>query len=207
MAERRIQTIADLQPDPRNARRHTQRNVGMLVDSLQEVGAARSIVVDENGVILAGNATVEAAGEVGIERVRVVDADGETLVAVRRTGLTPEQKARLALLDNRVAELAEWEPEVLATLAADGVRLDDMWNEAELSALEEEGATARAAQTLDAEPGSQERLGKSSHLVRIVLYVDEVRDIERAVAATGMPNRGEAFLRICREWMAAHATG
>ena len=39
----------------------------MIADSLQVVGAARSIVIDEDGMVLAGNDTIEAAAEVGIE--------------------------------------------------------------------------------------------------------------------------------------------
>jgi len=39
--------LGDLKPDPQNARKHTRRNVGMITDALQEVGAARSIVIDE----------------------------------------------------------------------------------------------------------------------------------------------------------------
>ena len=58
MAE--IEHIGELKPDPKNARRHNPRNVGMIVDSLRAVGAARSIVIDEKGNILAGNATIEA---------------------------------------------------------------------------------------------------------------------------------------------------
>lgn len=112
--------LRDLTPDPKNARKHNPRNVGMLVDALQEVGAARSIVIDEEGVVLAGNATIEAAAEAGITKVVTVDADGETLVAVRRTGLTPEQKTRLALYDNRVAELADWDESVLTELRDEG---------------------------------------------------------------------------------------
>src|SRR5436190_20864954 len=84
--------IRDLKPDPENARSHGPRNVGMMVDSLHAVGAGRSIVIDEEGVILAGNGIVEAAAEAGIERVQVVEADGNTIIAVRRTGLTPAQK-------------------------------------------------------------------------------------------------------------------
>jgi ParB-like chromosome segregation protein Spo0J len=95
------QPLDNLTPDPRNARHHPERNLSLLATSLQEVGAARSIVVDEDGVILAGNATVTAAAQAGIHRVRIIDTDGSELVAVRRTGLTPEQKRRLALLDNR----------------------------------------------------------------------------------------------------------
>ena len=114
-----IQTIEDLTPDPRNARRHTPRNIGVIERSLNEVGAARSIVIDEDGVILAGNATTEAAMQAGITRVRVIEADGNELIAVQRRGLTPEQKVKLALADNRAAELAEWEPDVLAEIAAE----------------------------------------------------------------------------------------
>jgi len=50
--------LTALVPDPRNARRHNGRNLALIEASLREVGAARSIVVDEGGVILAGNATV-----------------------------------------------------------------------------------------------------------------------------------------------------
>ncbi len=121
--------IGQLKPDARNARRHTPRNVGTIVAALHEVGAARSIVIDENDVILAGNATVEAAGQAGIERLRVVDADGDEVIAVRRRNLTPEQKRRLALFDNRAAELAEWDEGVIAGLVEDtdlsGIFTDD----------------------------------------------------------------------------------
>lgn len=56
-----ITHIGQLTQDPKNARSHTARGVGMIEEALNEVGAARSIVIDEAGVILAGNATVEAA--------------------------------------------------------------------------------------------------------------------------------------------------
>jgi hypothetical protein len=133
-----INTIADLKQDSRNARKHTPRNVGMIEKSLGEVGAARSIVIDELGNILAGNATVEAAANAGMERVQVVDTDGETIIAVRRTGLTPEQKVRLALYDNRTAELAEWDSEVLAGLVEEGVDLSTFWSPYELGKLGQE---------------------------------------------------------------------
>ena len=108
--------LRDLKPDPQNARKHTPRNVAMVVDALQEVGAARSIVIDEKGVVLAGNATIKAAGQAGLGRVKVVDADGSEIIAVWRTNLTERQKKRLALYDNRAAELAEWDSDVLSDL-------------------------------------------------------------------------------------------
>lgn len=130
-----INHIADLKPDRANRRRHNPRNIGMIADALQEIGAARSIVIDDEGNILAGNGTVEAAAQAGIERVRVVDADGEEIIAVRRSGLTEEQKRRLALYDNRTAELAEWDVDQLLADLDNGDDLWSFWRPEELDAL------------------------------------------------------------------------
>ncbi len=100
--------IKDLVPDPANRRSHNPRNIGMVVDALHEVGAARSIVIDEDNVVLAGNGVLEAAGEAGITRLRVVEADGQEIIAVRRSGLSASQKRHLAIADNRTSELATW---------------------------------------------------------------------------------------------------
>ncbi len=127
-------TLADLKPDPRNARRHNPRNIGMIEKALNEVGAARSIVIDEDNVILAGNGVVEAAAQAGIERVRVVEADGNEIIAVKRSNLTPEQKQKLAIYDNRTAELAEWDTDVLGELAAE-IDLGEMFSDVELAKL------------------------------------------------------------------------
>ncbi len=132
-----ITSIADLTPDPKNARAHTPRNVGMIEQGMGEVGAGRSIVIDEAGVILAGNATVEAAQQAGITRVQVVDADGETLIAVRRSGLTAEQKVKLALFDNRSSELSGWDAGVLSAIAED-VDLSSMFFPHELANILEQ---------------------------------------------------------------------
>jgi len=136
MSDDKVTQITELQPDPRNARKHNTRNIEMIGESLHEVGAARSIVIDENNVILAGNGVIEAAPQAGITRVRVIEADGSEIIAVRRTGLSPAQKQRLALYDNRAAELAEWDATVLADLAQDAdVALDQMFDAAELDEL------------------------------------------------------------------------
>ncbi len=127
-------TVSDLFPDPRNARAHSERNLELIAQSLTELGAARSIVVDEAGTILAGNATVQAAQQAGLIGVRVIDADGSELIAVRRSGLSPEQKRRLALFDNRTAELASWDTDILASLTED-TDLAALWEADELHEL------------------------------------------------------------------------
>jgi len=130
-----ITHIKDLIPDPKNRRAHTPRNVGMIVDALHAVGAARSIVIDEAGTVLAGNATIEAAAEAGITRVRKVVADGNEVIAVQRLGLTPDQKRDLALYDNRTAELASWDVAQLAADLDEGVDLSGQFTEEELAAV------------------------------------------------------------------------
>lgn len=130
----KITHISQLTPDPINARLHTESNMAVLEKSLEEVGAARSIVIDEDGRILAGNATIEAAGNLGIEAVQVIQADGNTIIAVQRTGLTEEQKTRLALYDNRAAELASWDPLNLRRLA-DEYEIADIFGGDTLAAM------------------------------------------------------------------------
>jgi hypothetical protein len=108
--------ISQLLPDPDNLRQHNPRNIGMIQEGIHEVGLARSIVVDEDLMVLAGNGVVEAAAAAGIRRVRYIDADGDELIAVRRSNLSEEQKKRLAIFDNRTSELSQWDASALRDL-------------------------------------------------------------------------------------------
>jgi hypothetical protein len=148
--------IKHLVPDPHNRRKHTPRNVGMIVDALQKVGAGRSIVIDENNEVLAGNATIEAAGEAGITHLKVVDASGDEIVAVRRTGLTMEQKRDLALYDNRTGELAEWDIEQLMKDAEAGIDLSSFFESDELTTLLALGEPPEGQTDPDAVPDERE---------------------------------------------------
>jgi len=127
--------ITTLFPDVANPRKHGARNLAVMADSLKAVGAARSIVISETGEVLAGNGIMEAATRAGIRKVRIVDTDGTTLVAVRRAGLTPEQARDLKYFDNRAGELAEWDPSQVATDMAGGLDLRPFWTPEEEAAL------------------------------------------------------------------------
>lgn len=114
--------LTDLQPDNKNANRGTKRGRVAVAKSLQEFGAGRSVLIDRDGRLIAGNKTVEQASAAGIQDVIVVQTTGSQLVAVQRTDLSlDDPKARgLAIADNRAGELGlEWDPEVLAELSAD----------------------------------------------------------------------------------------
>jgi len=126
-----VMTVDQLQADPHNRRRHDERNIGMVADALRQVGAARSIVVDEADLILAGNGVVEAAKQAGITRIRIIEADGTEVIAVRRRGLTDEQKRALAMFDNRTAELSEWNYDQLRADRAAGLDLQPFWTDGE----------------------------------------------------------------------------
>ncbi len=134
MGKSKIKSLKDLKPDQKNARKHNPRNIGMISDALREVGAARSGVIDEEGNILAGNGTYEALSEAGIEKVKVVEADGNEWVVVQRKGLSAEEKKRLALFDNRTQELSDWEPDVLGDFDKNSPDLlEGMFTDKELS--------------------------------------------------------------------------
>jgi len=112
-----VTSIKDLKSDHKNARRRTDRSASLIAESLKRYGAARSIVIDEEGRILAGNGTVEGAKKAGINNVRIIEAEGDELIAVRRIGLSEDEKVGLALADNRSSDLSEWDNEMLRQLS------------------------------------------------------------------------------------------
>lgn len=131
--------LADLTPDSQNVNAGTKRGGDMLRRSLQQYGAARSIVVDQDMRVMCGNQTVEAAGQVGIEDLIVVPTDGTKLVVVQRTDLSlgSEQARELTIADNRTNEVGfEVDPLVLAQHAADGLDLGKFWFDDEIDALD-----------------------------------------------------------------------
>lgn len=88
-------TLDALVADPQNRRAHNDRNLALIAEALKSVGAARSIVIDETNTILAGNGVVQAAQQAGLTKLRIVEAPGDELIAVRRGGLTDAQKRAL----------------------------------------------------------------------------------------------------------------
>ncbi len=127
-----LEKISDLKPDRTNANRGTDRGRKMVAESLAKYGAGRSVLVDRNGHIIAGNKTVTAAGE---REIQVVTSDGKKLIVVQRTDLDINSKEahELAIADNRSAELGlDWDIDVLKSL---NVNLPAFWTEAELRKL------------------------------------------------------------------------
>lgn len=98
--------IDNLKEDDKNFNKGTSRGEKILRHSLERLGVGRSIVVDKDNNIIAGNKTANAAKYLGVNDVIVVETDGTKLVAVKRTDLSLEdEKGReLALADNIAAK-------------------------------------------------------------------------------------------------------
>ena len=113
--------IAQLVPDDVNFNKGTQFGQSLIEKSLRQFGAGRSILLDKNNRIIAGNKTVENAGQIGLEKVLIVETTGEEIVAVKRTDidLDTREGRELALADNATgaANLA-WD-EAALTQASD----------------------------------------------------------------------------------------
>ena len=127
-------SIQDLKSDHKNARKRTDRSSSLIKESLEKFGAARSIVIDEENRILAGNGTIEGAKAAGIKNLRVIETDGKEIIAVKRTGLTEEDKVGLALADNRTSDLSEWDAEMLKQLSEEQ-DLEPWFDEGDLAEL------------------------------------------------------------------------
>ena len=94
--------LADIRPYDQNPRINDQA-VDAVARSLQEFGFRQPIVVDEEGVIIVGHTRYKAAQKLGLQTVPVHVA----------TGLSPAQVKAYRLADNRTAEIADWDYDLL----------------------------------------------------------------------------------------------
>jgi ParB-like chromosome segregation protein Spo0J len=138
--------VAELSNDPANARKHDDRNIGAIVASLRRFGQQKPIVVDSSNVVRAGNGTLEAARSLGWEMIDAVVTD-----------LKGTEAIAYAVADNRTAELAEWDDDVLAA-TLEGLQLEGM--------LDDVGFTddELAALMPDFEPGTEDDQGQLDQL-------------------------------------------
>jgi hypothetical protein len=96
--------LADLKLDPKNARTHSGRNIDAIKESLERFGQRKPIVVAPNGTVVAGNGTVVAARELGWSEVSASRIPKDW---------SAKQITAYAIADNRTAELAAWDTEIL----------------------------------------------------------------------------------------------
>lgn len=126
----------ELIPYLRNARLHSDQQIGQIANSIAEFGFVNPILVGDDDVIVAGHGRLAAAERLGLEEVPVIVL----------SHLTPAQRRALVIADNNIALNAAWDEETLAReLAAlkdeefdlDVLAFDDGQVEALLEGLED----------------------------------------------------------------------
>lgn len=121
--------IETLIQDQHNFNRGTEEGGRLMEKSLKELGAGRSILIDKDGNIIAGNKTQLAAIKAGIKKVRVIESDGTELIAVKRTDVEIDSKQgrELALADNLTTQInLSWDNAELTQVADEkGIELQD----------------------------------------------------------------------------------
>jgi hypothetical protein len=132
--------IENLTPDSHNANKGNERGLYLLEKSVESVGVGRSIVIDKNNRVVAGNKTLETLSDLGIDDVLIVETDGKQLVAVKRTDWNLEEidgdARRYAYLDNRASQVGfELDVEVFSQDLASGVDFSDMFSEKEIGKI------------------------------------------------------------------------
>ncbi len=106
--------ITELKPYAKNARTHSAKQIRQIAKSIQQFGFVNPVLIDKENNILAGHGRVEAAKLAGLTEVP----------AVCISHLTPAQKKAYILADNRLAELAGWDKDILKVELEELQRID-----------------------------------------------------------------------------------
>jgi ParB-like chromosome segregation protein Spo0J len=107
--------ISDLQPSPRNARTHSDRQIAEIASSISNFGFVNPVLVDEKGQIIAGHGRYAAAKRLGLTEVPAIVLDH----------LSATQKKALMLADNKIALNAGWDETLLAA-ALEEILIEDI---------------------------------------------------------------------------------
>ncbi len=108
MSNRKIETtpVSDLKPRSTNPRTHSKKQIRQIANSIKQFGFNNPILVDRDNTIIAGQGRFEAARLLGIETVPTITIPLEDL--------TEAEIRAYVIADNRLAELAGWNRELLA---------------------------------------------------------------------------------------------
>lgn len=104
--------VSELIPYENNPR-HNDVAVDYIANSIKEFGFKQPIVVDKNNIIIAGHTRLKAAKKLGLSEVPVIIADD----------LTDDQVKAYRLADNKTAEIATWDFDLL-DLELDNIEMD-----------------------------------------------------------------------------------
>lgn len=186
--------ISKLTSDPQNARKHNEANLKTIMGSLEKFGQRKPIVITADGVVLAGNGTLQAAKQLGWKEISVTVAPEDWDYNTARA---------YALADNRTAELATWDNgallDALNELPADLIDASGFDN-LDIEHLSKVWGEAPDLDDLFAEHGDPT---DEDGMVRVSFIVPQ--DVaERWSAAVKMAGSGSPLENICTAIQAAY---
>lgn len=189
--------------DKRNYRKHNDRNKELINKSLKECGAGRSIVIDNEGEIIAGNGIYEQAQKLGI-KTKIIETDGSELVVVKRTDLSTddEKRKRLAVMDNSTSDSSEFDLELLSAdfdseeLTDFGIDISGLDSEVDMPELDSDAKKPFQQITFTLSDEQAERLDKALTIAKNTADYGYMRD------NSGNENgNGNALATIIEQWL------
>jgi ParB-like chromosome segregation protein Spo0J len=96
--------VASLRPCPRNARTHSKKQITQIARSIERFGFTNPVLISDENEIIAGHGRVEGARMLGIAKVPTI----------RLSHLSAADLRAYVIADNRLAQNAGWDREVLA---------------------------------------------------------------------------------------------
>lgn len=189
--------------DKRNYRKHNDRNKLLIRKSIEECGTGRSIVVDNEGEIIAGNGVYEQAQSLGL-KTKIIETDGTELVVVKRTDLATDddRRKRLAIMDNSTSDSSEFDLELLSAdfdvdeLTDFGLDISGLDSEVDMPDLDTDDKKPFQQVTFTLSDEQAERLDKALSMAKNTIDYGYIRD------NSGNENgNGNALATIIEQWL------
>lgn len=198
----RRRRLDEYKRDPANLNTGNSRGKELIRQSFEEHGPGRSMAVTADDVFIAGNNASEAALAAGIEYAIEVELPPGAVLVAKRPDLTSDdpRTKRLAAADNRTGQVnLTWDVDAL--LESPDLT-EGLWRDDELEDLI---AGREVEQTVNdqlaGEVSTERQLGDRKKQIKPVLYADEVATFEAALKRTGLTNRGQAVLAVCKFYL------
>ena len=197
--------LSELIPDDKNLNKHTQYGMSLLEKSVRGHKFGRSILVDKNNRIIAGNGIVETAANIGAEDIRIIETTGDELVVVKRTDVDLDTKEgrEMALADNATSAAdLEWDMENLQMIEEDfdvevsdwGVEIDESKLYGDEFSLPDGDKSQYGQMTFIVTDEQRDIINKATG---IAIYCDDFDE-----ASTDNKNQnGAALYLIVKEWL------
>lgn len=151
--------ISSVTLDPENVRKHPERNIEAIKQSLTAFGQQKPIVVGPDGVCVAGNGTLRAAALLGWETISIV-----------RSELQGGRAKAYAIADNRTTDLSSWSPDLIKQVEQLDAELSEIFSKETLF-------TKAELASLNNELGGDHPYTKQSHDTSPVLLEPEYKVI------------------------------